>query len=75
MEYLQTNHERSSMSQGKALIFLTKSIEKMAKNMGFSVIIGLVPEDHFSLAEFYLRQKAQIGGKLMRLAYKFLQEE
>lgn len=72
MEYLQTDNKLSETKQAKALIFLTKSLEKMAKSLGFSVIIGLVPEDHFSLAEFYKRQNAHFGSKLMRLCYKAL---
>lgn len=72
MEHLCTNPNVSQLKQGKALRFLAIELEKIAKSLGFSVILGLVPEDHFSLAEFYLRQKAQLGSKLMRVAYKFL---
>jgi hypothetical protein len=72
MEHLVTDPKASELSQGKALRFLAIELEKIAKNLGFAVILGLVPEDHFSLAKFYLRQKAQLGSKLMRVAYKFL---
>jgi hypothetical protein len=72
MEHLATNPMASEVTQSKALRFLAIELEKIAKNLGFAVILGLVPEDHFSLAKFYLRQKAQLGSKLMRVAYKFL---
>lgn len=72
MEYLQTNCERTEFEQAKALIFLTRELEKLSKGLGYKVIIGLVPEDHFSLVKYYQKEKAHIGKKLMRLVYKGL---
>jgi len=73
MEHLVTNPKARQMSQGKALRFIAISLEQIAKNLNYAVILGLVPEDHFSLAEFYLRQGASLGQKLMRVTYKQLQ--
>ena len=72
MEYMMTNPERSEIDQGKGLLKLAFSLEKLSKSMGYKVILGLVPEDHFSLAKFYNRQKAKQATKLMRLYYKGL---
>jgi hypothetical protein len=72
MEYLATNNLESEFTQAKALRFLAIELEKIAKNLGYKVIIGLVPEDHFALVEFYKRQGALIGSKLMRTTFKFL---
>ena len=75
MEFLATNPERSEQEQAKALRFLTLELEALSKGLGFSVILGMVPEDHFSLARHYIRQKAFMGKKLMRLFWKRLKEE
>lgn len=72
MEYMNTNPERSEIDQGKGLLKLAWNLEKLSKSMGYKVILGLVPEDHFSLAKFYNRQKARPASKLMRLYYKGL---
>jgi hypothetical protein len=72
MEYMMTNPDRSEIDQGKGLLKLAFSLEKLSKSMGYKVILGLVPEDHFSLAKFYNRQKARPATKLMRLYYKGL---
>lgn len=72
MEHLATNNEESKFTQARALRFLALELEKIAKTMGFKVILGLVPEDHFSLVEFYRRQGCLISPKLMRVSYKFL---
>lgn len=72
MEYLQTNNNESVAKQGKAIILLTKFLEKLSKELGFKVILGLTPEDHLSLAQHYERRGALFGKKLMRLIYKRL---
>jgi hypothetical protein len=72
MEHLATNPNVKEFSQAKALRFLAIELEKIAKSLGFKVILGLVPEDHFSLVEFYKRQGALLGSKLMRVTYKYL---
>lgn len=72
MEHLATNPNESQFTQAKALRFLALELENIAKNSGYKVILGLVPEDHFSLVEFYRRQGAVLGSKLMRVTYKFL---
>lgn len=72
MEFLATNPYIKEFSQAKALRFLAIELEKIAKSLGFKVILGLVPEDHFSLVEFYKRQGALLGTKLMRVTYKYL---
>jgi hypothetical protein len=72
MEHLATNHTVKEFTQAKALRFLAIELEKVAKSLGFKVILGLVPEDHFSLVEFYKRQGALLGSKLMRVTYKYL---
>ncbi len=71
LEHVATNPNLAEISQSRALRFVILTLEQMAKNTGFKVILGLVPEDHFSLAEFYLRQKAKLGSKLMRVTYKY----
>jgi hypothetical protein len=73
MEHLATNNSESQFTQAKALRFLAIELEKIAKNLGYKVILGLVPEDHFPLVEFYKRQGALLGSKLMRVTYKFLE--
>ena len=70
MEFLATNPKKSELEQGKALRFLTLELEKLSKQLGFQVILGFVPEDHFSLVKHYQRQKAFMGKKLMRLFWK-----
>lgn len=72
IEHLATNPLESQFTQGKALRFLAIELEKIAKNIGFTVILGLVPEDHFSLVEFYRRQGCVASQKLMRIVYKSL---
>ena len=73
MEFLATNPDAPEGVQAKALRFLTLELEALSKGLGFSVILGMVPEDHFSLARHYIRQKAFMGKKLMRLFWKRLQ--
>lgn len=70
MEFLATNPKRSEFEQARALRYLTLELEKMSKALGFKVILGFVPEDHFSLVKHYQRQKAFMGKKLMRLFWK-----
>jgi len=71
LEHIATNQQLSETTQAKALRFIVLSLEQIAKNAGYKVILGLVPEDHFSLAEFYKRQGALLGSKLMRIAFKY----
>lgn len=71
LEHIATNKDVSETTQAKAMRFLILSLEQIAKSIGFKVILGLVPEDHFSLAEFYKRQGALLGSKLMRVAFKY----
>jgi hypothetical protein len=71
LEHVATNKELSEFSQARAMRFVILTLEQLAKNIGFKVILGLVPEDHFSLAEFYIRQKTAFGRKLMRVVYKY----
>jgi hypothetical protein len=73
LEHIATNQELSETTQAKALRFIVLSLEQVAKNAGYKVILGLVPEDHFSLAEFYKRQGALLGSKLMRIAFKYFE--
>lgn len=70
MEHLTCNPEARQITQGKALRFVVLALEQIAKSLGYEVILGLVPEDHFPLAEFYKRQGAFLGSKLMRVAFK-----
>ncbi len=70
MEFLATNPKRAEFEQARALRFLTLELEKLSKQLGFQVILGFVPEDHFSLVKHYQRQKAFMGKKLMRLFWK-----
>lgn len=72
MEHLATDPSARQVTQAKALRFIALSLEQIAKSLNYTVILGLVPEDHFSLAEFYKRQGARLGTKLMRVAYKAL---
>ena len=72
MEYIATNPYDKEFTQAKALRFLAIELEKIAKSLGFKVILGLVPEDHFSLVEFYKRQGALLGTKLMRVTFKYI---
>jgi len=74
MEHLTTDPNSRQITQGKALRFVALALEQIAKSLGFTVILGLVPEDHFPLAEFYKRQGAYLGSKLMRVAYKPLKD-
>jgi hypothetical protein len=70
MEHLTTDPSQRQITQGKALRFVVLSLEQIAKSLSYDVILGLVPEDHFALAEFYKRQGAFLGSKLMRVTYK-----
>lgn len=70
MEFLATNPKVSEFEQARALRFITLELERLSKGLGFKVILGFVPEDHFSLVKHYQRQKAFMGKKLMRLFWK-----
>lgn len=72
MEHLATDPQARQITQAKALRFIAIQLELIAKTLNYTVILGLVPEDHFSLVEFYKRQGAEMGTKLMRVAYKQL---
>jgi hypothetical protein len=71
LEHVATNPKLSEISQARAMRYVILTLEELAKSIGFKVILGLVPEDHFSLAEFYIRQKTAFGRKLMRVVYKY----
>lgn len=70
MEHLTTDQGQRQITQSRALRFIVLALEQIAKTLNYDVILGLVPEDHFALAEFYKRQGAFLGSKLMRVTYK-----
>lgn len=72
MEHLQTSPKRSQALQSRALRALALYIENLSKSTGAKFILGFVPEDHFSLAKFYLRQGAAAYQKLFRVFSKRL---
>lgn len=73
MEYLSTNPALPEFIQSKALILLAKSLERIAHEVfDYKLVIGMTPEDHFSLAQLYERHGAYRGKKLFRLFYKLL---
>lgn len=72
IQALQTNHKLSELTQGKGVNLLTKYLEATAKTLGYKYVWGLVAEDHFTLARYYIKQGALMGRKLMRVFFKKL---
>lgn len=67
MEFLATNHELSEVTQARSLTILATRLRDLAKFLKYKSVMGFVPEDHFSLADFYSRQGAVQYKKLARV--------
>lgn len=72
IQALQTNKSLNELTQGKGVKMLIDHFQVTAKALGFKHVWGMVAEDHFTLARYYLRQGAQMGRKLMRVFFKTL---
>lgn len=54
-EFVDANPKFTTYTRAKAIKILTHSVETLAKEMGFKLLLGYVPSKNQSLLEFYKR--------------------
>jgi hypothetical protein len=69
-EYFMTNPALPKLVQGRALTFMALAMVEIARELGFAVILGLVPEDNLGLQRFYQKQNALPGKKKLVPFYR-----
>lgn len=72
MEGFYTKKDIPKQTQGRALMLLARTLEKLARGGGYKSLFGFVPEDNFPVADFYKRNGAIPYTKLMRIFTKEL---
>ena len=70
VEYVMTDDRAPVLVQSRALMFIIDEMMLLAKYLGYSYVLGLVGEDHESLAKYYIRNQAVQGSKKMKVFYK-----
>lgn len=72
-EFVDANPKFSTYTKAKAIKILTHSVERLAKEMGFKLLLGYVPSENRTLLEFYKRiDNVTITKKTYRAVIKEL---